>query len=73
MSIRRLEIQVFDYESREPNATCVDYDMLVPTFEIKNNLGIDTGIVPKIFGFPMQGHDDQHSMWAHALAIYSST
>ena len=39
----------------------------------QNDLGIAPGIVPKIDGFPMQKHDDQHQMWAHALAIYSST
>jgi len=66
------EIQVFDYESREPNRTCVDYGLSVPTSDTKNNLGIDTGIVLKIFGFPMQKYDDQHKMWAHVLAIYSS-
>jgi hypothetical protein len=38
--------------------------------EIKNNLGVGTGIVPKIFGFNMQKRDDQHTIWAHALAIY---
>ncbi len=36
-------------------------------------MGIDTGIVPNIDGFLMQKHDDQHKMWAHALAIYCST
>ena len=41
--------------------------------EFKNNLGIDTGIVPKIFGFNMQNHDDQHKLWTHALAIYGSS
>ena len=42
--------------------------------EIKSNLGIiDTGIVPKINGFSMQKHDDQHKRWAHALAIYGSS
>jgi hypothetical protein len=46
---------------------------LVPFSEIRNNLGIDTGIVPKIVGFPMHKHEDQHKMWAHALAIYIST
>jgi hypothetical protein len=67
------EIQVFDHESREPKTTCVDYGVLVPTSEIKKNLGIDTGIVPKISSFSMHKHDDQHKIWAHALAIYSST
>jgi hypothetical protein len=47
--------------------------MLVPISEIKNYLGINTGIVPKIVGFPMQIHDDQHKMWAYALAIHRST
>jgi hypothetical protein len=67
------EIKIYDYENREPKTACVDYGLLVPVSEIKNNLGIDTGIVPKIAGFPMQKSDDQHKMWAHALAIYNST
>jgi hypothetical protein len=56
------DIKVYDYENREPKTTCVDYDLMVPISEIKNNLGIDTGIVPKIVGFPMQRYDDQHIM-----------
>jgi hypothetical protein len=40
--------------------------------EIKNSLGIDTGIAPKISGFKMQMHDYQHILWAHTLAIYGS-
>jgi hypothetical protein len=67
------DIKVVDYENREPKTTCVDYGMLVPISEIKNNLGIETGIVPKIDGFSMQKHDDQHKMWACTLAIYSYT
>jgi hypothetical protein len=67
------DIKIYDYENREPKTACVDYGLLVPISEIINNLGIDTGIVPKIVGFPMQKHDDQHKMWAHALAIYTST
>jgi hypothetical protein len=38
--------------------------------EIKNNLSVDTGIVPRIARFEMQKHDDQRQLWAHALAIY---
>ena len=41
--------------------------------DIKTNLGIDIGIVPKIDGFKMQKHDDQHKLWALALAIYGSS
>ncbi len=67
------DIKIYDYENSEPKTACVDYGLLVPISEIKNNLGIDTGIVPKIAGFPMQKHDDQHKMRAHALAIYNST
>jgi hypothetical protein len=67
------DIKIYDYENREPKTSCVDYGLLVPISEIRTNLGIDTGIVPKIAGFPMQKHNDQHRMWAHALAIYSST
>ena len=46
--------------------------LLTHVFEIKNNLGIDTGVVPKIFGYNMQKHEDRHQLWAHALAIYGS-
>ena len=66
-------INIYDYENRETKTACVDYGLLVPISKIINNLGIDTGIVPKIDGFPMQKHDYQHKMWAHALAIYSLT
>jgi hypothetical protein len=66
------DITMFDYENREPKTACIVYGLLVPISEINNNLGIDTGIVPTIDGFPMQKHDDQHKMWAYALAIYSS-
>jgi hypothetical protein len=41
--------------------------------EIKNMLGIDTGIVPNIVGFNMQKHDDYHNLWARALASYGSS
>jgi len=40
--------------------------------DIKNILGIDTSIEPKISGFNMQKHVDQHKPWARALAIYGS-
>ena len=40
--------------------------------EIKNNLGIDTGIVPKTSGLNMQKHEDWHQLSTHALAIYGS-
>ncbi len=40
--------------------------------EIKNNLGIDTGVVPKNSGYNMQKDEDRHQLWAHALAIYGS-
>ena len=50
--------------------TCVNYGLLTRISEIKNNLGIDTGIAPKIAGFNMQKHDDHNKTWAHALAIY---
>jgi hypothetical protein len=36
-------------------------------------MAVDIGVVPKISGFSMQKHDDQHKMWAHALDIYSSS
>jgi len=41
--------------------------------DIKNNLGIDTGIVLLFFGFNMQKHDEQHKLWAHTLTIYGSS
>ena len=63
------DIKICDYENREPKTTYADYGLLVPISEIKNNLGIDTGMVPKIDGFAMQKHGKQHKMWAHALAI----
>ena len=66
-------IRVYDFESREAETTCVDYGLLVPTYEIKNKMGIDTSIVPKISGFPIQTHDDQDKLWAYVSAIYSST
>jgi hypothetical protein len=66
------DIKIYDYVNREPKIACVDYGLMVHISEIKNNLGIDSGIVPKIAGFPMQKHYNQHKMWAHALAIYSS-
>jgi hypothetical protein len=40
--------------------------------EIKNNVGIDKGVVPKISGYTMQKHEEWHQLWAHALAIYGS-
>ena len=52
------DIKVYDYGNREPKTACVDYGQLVPISEIKNNLGIDIGIVPKIACFPMLKHDD---------------
>jgi hypothetical protein len=45
---------------------------LTHIFEIKNNLGIDNGIVPKIVGFNLQKHDDHYKLWAHVLGIYGS-
>jgi len=41
--------------------------------EIQNNLSIDIGIVPKIFGYNMQKDEDRHQMWAHAFAMYGSS
>ena len=49
------EIKIHDYENWEPKCACVDYIMLTHIYEIiKNNLGIDTGIVPKLDGYQMQ-------------------
>ena len=66
------EIPVHDYENREPKAACFNYGILTHISEIKNNIDIDTGIVPKISGYHIQKHDDRHQLWAHALAIYGS-
>ena len=42
---------------------CVDYyGFLTHNSEIKNNLGIDTGIVPTIARFSLQKHDDHHKL-----------
>ena len=67
------EIIIYDYGNRKPKTACVNYGLLTHISEVKNNLGIDTGIVKKIAGFHMQEHDDQHKLWAHALAIYGSS
>ena len=64
------EIKIYDYESREPKTAYVGYGLLTHISEIKNNLGINTGIVPKIASFNMQKHDDKSKLWANALAIY---
>jgi hypothetical protein len=66
------EIKVHDYESREPKTACFDYGLLTPVSEIKNNLGIDTCIVPKISGYNMQKFEDRHQLWTHALAMCGS-
>jgi hypothetical protein len=66
------EVRVHDYENREPKTSCFDYGLLTHISEIKNNLGIDTGIIPKILGHNMRMHEDRHQLWAHALAIYGS-
>ncbi len=67
------ESKISDYENREPKTACVDYGILTHISEIKNNLGIDTRIVPNIDGLKMQKQGDQHKLWAHALAIYGSS
>ncbi len=46
--------------------------MLTHVSEIKNNLGIDTGIVPKIYGYNMQKYEDRHQVWTHALVVRGS-
>jgi hypothetical protein len=66
------EIKIHDYENREPKTSCFDYGLLTHISEIKNNLGIDTGIIPKILGHNMQMYEDRHQLWAHSLAIYGS-
>ena len=64
------EIKIHDYENWEPKTACFDYGLLTRISEIKNNLGIDTDIIPKISGYNMQKHEDRHQLWANALAIY---
>ena len=63
---------IHDYESREQKTDCFDYGLLTHISEIKNILGIDTSIVPKISGYNMQQHEERHQLWAHTLAIYGS-
>ena len=64
------ELKVHDYENREPKTDCFDNGLLTRVFEIKKISGIDTGIVPKIYGYNMQKHEDRHQIWTHALAIW---
>jgi len=63
---------MYDNENREPKTARVNYGLLTHISEIKNTSNIDTGIVAKNAGFSIQKHDDQHKLWAHALAIYGS-
>jgi hypothetical protein len=45
-------IKVHDYANREPKTTCVDYGLLTHISEIRNNLGIDIGVIPnRRFGY----------------------
>ena len=67
------KIRSHDNANREPKTACFDYGFLNLISEIKNNLGIDNGIVPKIYGYNMQTHVDIQQLWAHALAIYGSS
>jgi hypothetical protein len=50
------EIKIYDYENREPKTACADYSLLTHISEIKNGLGIDTGILQKNAGCNMQKH-----------------
>ena len=63
------EIKVRDYENREPEENCFDYGLLTHISEIKNNVGVDTCIVPKMSCYNMQKHEDRYQLWRHALAI----
>jgi len=67
------EILIQEYANMKPKTACFDYDLLTHISEMKNSLGIDTSIVPKIFGYNMDKHEDGHQLWAHALAIYGSS
>ena len=60
---------VHDYKKREAKPACFDYGYLTHISEIKNNLGIDTSIVPNTSGYNMQKYEDRHQIWTHALAI----
>jgi len=50
------EIRIYDYVSREPKTTCVDYGILIYVSVKNNNSDIDTSIMPSIFGLSMQTH-----------------
>ena len=67
------EIKIYDYANREPKTTDVNYGLLTHISEIKNNIGIDIGIVPKNVCFIMKNHDYHYKVCAHALAIYGSS
>jgi hypothetical protein len=56
------EKKVYDYENREPKFACLGSGLLTHIFEIKINLGIDTGIVQTIDRFNMQNNDDRHKL-----------
>ena len=64
------EIEIYEDSNREPKTAFVKYGLLTHISEIKNNLGIGTCIVQIIASFSTQKYDDQHKLWAHALAIY---
>ena len=42
------KIKIYDYENREPTTACIYYGLSTHIFEIKNNLGINIGIVSKL-------------------------
>jgi len=67
------EMKIHEYANREHKIAYLDYCLLTDISEIKNNLCIDTSVVPKTIGFNMQKHNDQHKLWAHTLAIYGSS
>ena len=67
------EMKIYDSENRALKTACLSYGLLTHISKIKNNLGIDTSIAPKIVGYNMQKNDDQHKLWVHALAIYGSS
>ena len=57
----------------EKKTAYFDYALLTRISGIKNNLGINTCFVPKIFGFNMQKHEDRRKLWTHALDMYGSS
>ncbi len=51
-------------------ALCLDFGDLIIPREIEDNLGIDTGIVPMLWGdMLMRDHIDSNGIWAETVKI----